>query len=311
MLKTITAIFFMILTFSNNANAEGKRIKIAVSIKPIHSIVTNISYGVFEPDLILDDNTSPHIYSLKPSDAQKIQDADIIILVSKELETFLQKPTEFYKDSKTIIELVKLEGIKLRNNRNNNLSEVSVQGLDEHEATENDPKYIDPHIWLSPKNAIIIAEHMANVLSEKDPDNSYIYKQNFSDFKNKLDKQDILIKEKLAPYADTPFIVFHDAYQYFDKHYKLNYKGYVTQPSGDAIGAKRLKEIEEIISREKIACIFSEPQFSDTYIKNIADTLHIRINSLDPDGYGIESGKNAYFDILNNIANNIESCLKG
>lgn len=309
MAKIITAIFLIILTFSTNANAQEKRLKIAVSIKPIHSIVASITYGILEPDLILDGNASPHVYSLKPSDAQKMQDADILILVSDELETFLQKPIELYKDNKTIIELINIKGIKLRHNRNKNLAKEEAEEPNEH--SEHEHGYNDPHIWLSPENAIIIAEHIANVLSEKDAVNSYIYKQNYAEFKEKLNKQDVLLKEKLAPYVNVPFIVFHDAYQYFEKHYKLNNVGYMTQPSGEAIGAKRLKEIEDIIKQENIGCIFSEPQFSDSSVKNIADTLHIKIESLDAEGYGIDAGKNAYFDILNNIANNIESCLKG
>lgn len=304
MLKITTAIFLLLVVFPTQANANLHGSKIAVSIKPIHSILSNIGYGVFEPNLILDSNSSTLKYSLTESDIQKIQNADIIILASKDLETLLQEPIEKYKENKEIIELVRIDGLKLRKSRNKETTNQTAK-----DTLEKNPKSIDPQIWLDPNNAIIIAKYFADVLSKHDSENAYIYKKNFIDFKEKVNLQDKAMKEKLSPYIETPFIVFDDFYQYFEKHFRLNHKGHILQPSAEDIKANRLAGIRNIIRQEKIACIFYEKQFLDFSVNDIETSLNIRTSELDSEGYGVKAGKDAYFDIINNIADNFQSCL--
>jgi len=302
MIKIVTAIFLMTFPFFVKANEPVNLPKVVVSIKPIHSIVANIADGVFEPVLLVDGSASPHSFSLRPTDAKNIYDSDVIILASKDLEAFLNKPLESYNKNKKIIELVNIEGIKL----------YDIRGGDsEHSESEHHHHgEYDPHVWLLPKNAIFIANEILNVLVEIDPVNTPKYSNNFIKFVVKSNGFDEELSALLKERSDTPFVVFHDAFQYFERRYNLKNAGAITVPATGSIGAKRLRELEKVINEKKVACIFTEPQFSSNTIKNIFGDK-VRINSLDPIGYEIPAGKDAYFDILRSLANNYNDCLKG
>jgi zinc transport system substrate-binding protein len=304
MLKIITTIFLAFFPFISFADNEEKKIKIAVSIKPVHSIVSYITDGVLEPFLLVDSKTSPHNYSLKPSSISKISNADIIIYVSDEFETFLNKPIKNYNYNKSIIQLVEVEDMKLLNNRDINLKHDLEQATHMHHN-------IDPHIWLSPENSIKIAGATLNSLMDKDPTNGSKYSSNYNEFVKKLNSMDELNNNILGKINDIPFIVFHDAYQYFEEYYGLNNYGTISNLEGSGVGARRIKEIEDIIETSKITCVFSEPQFSDSILNNVFMDEDIKIGTIDPLGYEIPAGKDAYFRILDDIVNNVKSCLEG
>ncbi|PIR39678.1 MAG: hypothetical protein COV35_04030 [Alphaproteobacteria bacterium CG11_big_fil_rev_8_21_14_0_20_39_49] len=307
MIKIITAIFLIIFSFNAHSKEQNNPPKIAVSIKPIHSIAANITDGITEPYLIVNDNSSPHDYSLKPSAASNINKADIIIYVSDELETFLQKTVSSLGNDKKVIQLIQTDGLHLLNNRDNNLNNTE----DEHDHNEHHHGEIDPHIWLSSKNSVIIAKKILDALIEHNPQNAEKYTKNFLDFSKKNASINKQYLNELEEYKNIPFIVFHDAYRYFEQEYGLNNIGSTTDPSSSGIGAKRIKEIEQVLNKSNVSCIFTEPQFSSAVIDNIFLGKDIKIKTLDPIGYEIEAGKNAYFIILDNIVNNIKSCLKG
>ncbi|MDA0782521.1 MAG: zinc ABC transporter substrate-binding protein [Rickettsiales bacterium] len=303
MIKIITAIFLIIFSFNTHSKEQNSPPKIAVSIKPIHSIAANITDGITEPYLIVNDNSSPHDYSLKPSAASNINEADIIIYISDELETFLNKTVISMGNDKKILQLIKTNGLHLLNN-GKNLNNTE----DEHDHHHGE---IDPHIWLSSKNSVIIAEKILDILIEHNPQNAEKYTKNFLDFSKKNASASEKYHKELEEYKNLPFIVFHDAYRYFENEYGLNNIGSMTDPSSSGIGAKRIKEIEQAVNKSNVSCIFTEPQFSSAVIDNIFLGKDIKIKTLDPIGYEIEAGKDAYFIILDNIVNNIKSCLKG
>jgi zinc transport system substrate-binding protein len=290
-------VILILLPFFSNAEAP----KITVSIKPIHSLVASVTDGITSPTLLLDKNNSPHTYTLKPSDVKKLKDSDIIFLVSYDLEIFLQKPLKNLNKDTKIVELIKANGLNLLPQRD--MSLTANHDYDDHGAN-------DPHIWLSPDNAIRMTEYIAQVLSEKDLANSEKYKQNAAELIKNITLQKELISEELAPYKSNPYIVFHDGYQYFDKYYGLNFAGAITVPSHEGLSAKRLKEIEKITDEKNVKCLFAEPQFSPSVVEAISQNKKISVGSLDYMGTKIDAGKNAYLDILNNLADNMVSCFK-
>ncbi len=300
MRKSGTAIFLMViailLPFSSYS---ADPIKITVTIKPVHSLVAAVADGVATPYLLLDKNQSPHNYALKPSDMRQIQESDVIFLVGYELEAFLKNTLSDLDKNQQVVELIDIEGVAL----------LPTRGHDADEEESHHHGKNDAHIWLSPDNAIVMTRIIAKTLSDKDPANAAIYNKNADELIAKITAQAEVIKGKIAPYSKDSFIVFHDAFQYFEKFANIHSIGAIMPPSGEAIGAKRLKAISELAAANNTKCLFVEPQYPKSAAKAISQNGKIRVVSLDDIGTHTQAGKDAYLAILNSITDNIVSCL--
>lgn len=283
---------------------------VVVGIKPVHSIASSILDNVSEPHLLVDGAQSPHTYSLKPSDAKKLEQADAIFWIGEDVESFLEKPLSSLPKNAKVVKLMDGKELKLLKNR----EQKGGDHHDEHDHHDHghghhhDSEY-DPHIWLSPDNAIAMARHITDVVSEIDPENQKRYAGNLRSFVEKVHALDKKLKADLAPVQDKAFITFHDAYQYFDTHYGLKAVGTVTLDTHQKPGAKRIQEIRHTITDYKATCIFQEPQFSPAVISSITEGLDIKTGTLDPLGADLKNGKDLYFKLLENMSKSLTSCL--
>ena len=299
-------------------SALKAEIKVVTSIKPIHSLVSYIMEGVGSPDLIVDGYNSPHGFSLKPSHAKMLQEADIVIYVGEGLEEFLEKPLKSLAQNAVKFELLKQSGMKKLKFRERNIFE----GHDDHDHDKKAKKEdhddhghddhghghgeFDPHIWLDPMNAKIIIKKVTNQLSKLDKDNSSTYKSNS---KKALKEIDQLIKTvKSDVNKDAKVVVFHDAYQYFEKRFDVNIIGALTVNTDVLPGAEQLAEIREVIEHEKVTCVLSEPQFNPDIVKTIANDTNINMGVLDPLGAKLDKGKTLYFNLISNISSSLKNC---
>ena len=315
-------------------SALKAEIKVVTSIKPIHSLVSYIMEGVGSPDLIVDGYNSPHGFSLKPSHAKMLQEADIVIYVGEGLEEFLEKPLQSLSQNAVKFELLKQSGMKKLKFRERNIFEGhddhddhghGKKKKDDHDDHDHDKKAkkedhddhghddhghghgeFDPHIWLDPMNAKIIVKKVTNQLSKLDKENSSTYKSNS---KKALKEIDNLIKQvKSDINKDAKVVVFHDAYQYFEKRFDVNIIGALTVNTDVLPGAEQLAEIREVIDHEQVTCVLSEPQFNPDIVKTIANDTNINMGVLDPLGATLDKGKILYFDLIKNISLSIENC---
>ena len=318
-------------------SALKAEIKVVTSIKPIHSLVSYIMEGVGSPDLIVDGYNSPHGFSLKPSHAKMLQEADIVIYVGEGLEEFFEKPLESLAQNAVKFELLKQSGMKKLKFRERNIFEghddhddhghgkKKKDDHDDHDDHNHDKKAkkedhddhghddhghghgeFDPHIWLDPMNAKIIIKKVTNQLSKLDKDNSSTYKSNS---KKALKEIDQLIKTvKSDVNKDAKVVVFHDAYQYFEKRFKVNIIGALTVNTDVLPGAEQLAEIREVIEHEKVTCVLSEPQFNPDIVKTIANDTNINMGVLDPLGAKLDKGKTLYFNLISNISSSLKNC---
>ncbi len=174
-------------------------------------------------------------------------------------------------------------------------------GHDEHAHGE-----FDPHIWLDPMNAKIILSEMAEHLIEKDQKNASTYKANLKKAHNDLDKLTKKVKSELN--KDFKSVVFHDAYQYFEKRFGINILGAFTVNTDVMPGAEQLAEIREVIEHDKVSCIFSEPQFNPDIIKAVAKDTNVATGVIDPLGATLDPGKNLYFDLIGNMSKSFKGC---
>ena len=164
----------------------------------------------------------------------------------------------------------------------------------------------DPHIWLDPINAKSILSEMAVHLIEKDPNNASAYKANLKKAHKALDNLTKKVKSELK--GDFKSIVFHDAYQYFEKRFDVNVLGAFTVNTDVLPGAEQLAEIREIIEHEKVTCVFSEPQFNPDIIKAVAKDTNIKTGVIDPLGATLDPGKDLYFDLIRNMYASFKGC---
>jgi len=167
----------------------------------------------------------------------------------------------------------------------------------------------DAHIWLSPTNAAAMANHLASVFAELRPDEAERFKANAESFKGRLQKLDADLKETLAPVKDKPFIVFHDAYQYFEDQYGLQAAGSITLSPEQQVGASRIKEIREKIQEASATCVFSEPQFEPKLVETVTEGTDASSGVLDPLGADLEAGPDQYFQLLTNLGDSLTKCL--
>ena len=315
-LKRIIPLLISIISTLFYFSSVKAEIKVVTSIKPIHSLVSYIMEGVGSPDLIVDGYNSPHGFSLKPSHAKMLQEADIVIYVGEGVEEFLEKPLESIASNAVKFELLGQSGIKKLKFRERNIFEghddhghdkkAKKEDHDDHGHDDHGHGQFDPHIWLDPMNAKIIVKKVTNQLSKLDKENSSIYKSNS---KKALKELDQMIKEvKSDVNKDAKVVVFHDAYQYFEKRFKVNIIGALTVNTDVLPGAEQLAEIREVIEHEKVTCVLSEPQFNPDIVETIAKDTNISSGVLDPLGATLDSGKTLYFNLIKNISTSIKSC---
>ena len=316
---TIT-IFLLLFTANSSANAD---IKVVASIKPIHSLASYLMDGVGKPDLIVDGYASPHGFAMKPSHAKMLQNADLIFWVGEDLENFLEKPLKSIAKKAEKIELIEIKGLTKLEFRERNIFE----GHDDHghkEDKHDDHKELglkedkhddhhehahgehDPHIWLDPMNAKVILNEMVEHLIENDPKNASKYKSNLKKALKDIDKLNKNVKKELS--KSTASIVFHDAYQYFEKRYGVNILGAFTVNTDVMPGAEQLAEIREIIEHDKVTCVFSEPQFNPDIIKAVAKDMNIKTGVVDPLGATLDPSKDLYFKLIRNMSLSFKGC---
>ena len=311
----LLTLFFLVFSLISSANAE---VKVVTSIKPIHSLVSYIMDGAGKPDVIVDGYNSPHSFSLKPSHAKMLENADLVIWVGEDLEAFLEKPLQTIAKKAKNIELMDLKGIKKLEFREKNIFEEhddhkEKDGHKEHDDHKEKDGHEghghgehDPHVWLDPINAKVIVKEITNQLVQLDSKNSSIYKSNSKKALTEIDKLVKDIKKDLN--KDLRFVVFHDAYQYFENRFDIKVLGALTVNMDVMPGAEQLSEIRETIEHEKVNCLFSEPQYNPAIIKSIAKDTNVKIGILDPLGAELDKGKNLYFDLLENMSSSFKGC---
>ena len=344
-IKKIPLIFSIlsILTFFTPANAE---IKVVASIKPIHSLASYLMDGIAKPDLIVDGYASPHGFAMKPSHAKMLQNADLIFWVGEDLENFLEKPLKSIAKKAEKIELIEIKGLQVLKFRERNIFDEhdhDDHGHDDHGKKEDDHDdhgkkeddhdhdhddhgkkeddhddhghddhdghahgEFDPHIWLDPINAKAMLNEMAEHLIENDPKNEAKYKSNLAKALQEIDKLTIDVMTDLS--SSVSSIVFHDAYQYFEERFNVKVLGAFTVNTDVMPGAEQLAEIREIIEHDKVACVFSEPQFNPDIINAVAKDMKIKTGVLDPLGATLDPGKDLYFDLIRNMSASFKGC---
>ena len=334
-MRTLYCSALAMLLASTTTSAFAEKLQVVTSIRPIHSIVEYVSDGHAEVSNLVPANASPHNYALKPSDAKKLQDADVIFWIDEHMETFLEKAIDTLPKNATSVTLAEQDGIIVFDNRELDLEpdhhdeehehdeghehEEEHDHDDEHEDHEahdghdqhegHDHGEHDLHIWLDPENAKTIANVIAKTLGEKDPEHAALYVENAQKLSAELDSLIAETATRLAPVKDKRFVTFHDAYQYYEKRFDIQNVGVVTLSPDIKPGAKRLKELKAALGENKIVCVFSEPQFDAKLVSLAVEGTNVQSAELDPLGANLDAGASLYIELINQLTDGIVGCL--
>lgn len=304
---TKIASLLLLLTLYASSVLAASSPNIMVSIKPFYNICAAVMQSVGKPQLLLTKNASPHDYQLKPSDAKLIDNADLIIWGGPELEGYLEKSISSLANKE--LNLAAIPGLTLLPIRASTNWQHEEHDHNDH---SHDHKHLvnDPHFWLDPDNAIIIATAIAQRLGEIDPTHAKIYASNARSFAKKINQEKKVWQQELAPYKQDPYIVSHDAYQYFDKFFGLDGVGSITLHPEIPPSIQRVQQIQSLLEAKQVRCIFSEPQFNYKIINTLIAGTQVHKGQLDPLGQDGDLGPNGYIVLMDNLVNNFVSCNK-
>ncbi len=298
-----TALALLLIAVAFNAAASHPP-RVVASIAPLHSLVAAVMAGRGEPRLLLSGSESPHTFTLRPSDARAINEADLVLWIGPELEQPLERilPTLSVRRS---ISMLSVPGLEL-------LPQSGVHDHAEHVQADKTHKSslssIDPHVWLSPGNAQRMVDAIADALIAADPGGADLYRRNGDALKLRLADLDDELRAQLQG-LDAHYTVFHNAYQYLERRYGLHPVSGVTTHPERRPGAAHLRWLRKTLREEQVRCLFSEPQFDDRLVEMLSEGLPIRHAVLDPLGASVEPGVEAYFETLRQIGRTMHECL--
>jgi zinc transport system substrate-binding protein len=285
----------------------GSAPNVVVSIKPVHSLVAAVMAGVGEPGLIVAGGTSPHLYTLRPSDAERLQAADLVFWIGPIFDGFLAQPLSALAGKADVVELDRAPELALLPARQGGAWDVDAEAHSHGAASS--PLEQDGHLWLDPDNARAIVHIAAARLSAHDSANAARYAANAAALERRLDALDGALRERLVPMRGVPFVVFHDAYQYFERRYGLDAIGSITVDPERPPGARRLQEIRAKVKALGARCVFSEPQFEPRLIQTVIAGTRANTAVLDPEGTALRRGPDLYFTLMGGLGEGLASCL--
>jgi len=292
-------LFFLIsVILSTTAFAdEQKKLQILTTIKPVSMLVSAIAGDKADIQQLIPDYSSPHNYSFKPSDIRRIKKADIVFSIDEHLEAIIFPVLEQYAPKDQLILLAESEGIHL----------MSMSGKHGHGHSHGSE---DLHIWTSPKNALLMAQTIATKLVALDNRNKGFYSKNLSDFELNLKETTQEIKNQLAPFKSTPYLVFNNNWRYFAHTFGLKNPQTIVRQEGLSSNIKSILQARAQLSKSHISCLVSDPSISSARINVITENLAVKHSEIDILGSHISIKPNAYIQWLNGMSEKIINCLK-
>ena len=334
------SIFFGLsfLFYSFAAQADVKTdIKVVTTIKPLHSLISRIMESRGEPQLIIEGTNNPHTFVFKPSHAEMLEEADIVFWIGEDLEAFMEKPLDSLAKNAKKIAFMESDSIEKLRFREENIFDDHDGHEDEHEGHDDHDDHdghkdddhddhddhdghedeheghddhnhgeFDAHIWLDPENAKEMVKIIRDELIKIDPEGQRQYSVNTAGATLELDNLINNVEKELS--KDISYVVFHDAYQYFETRFGVTSAGALTLNPDVLPGAKQIADIQDLIRDKGIKCIFSEPQYNPKIIETLGNDMNISTGVMDPLGAFIDAGPTMYVELINGITNSIKEC---
>ncbi len=287
--------------------AAGAAEQVVATFKPVHSLVSAVMAGVGEPYLIMKGTASPHSYRMRPSDARVIGKARVIFLIGESVESTLAGPIRKLGGKARVVELREVPGLVRMP-----LRKGGAFVGDDHDHSHghgHEGEAFDMHVWLDPVNAGLMALVIARELSEADPANAAKYQANADAVIAGLDELTAKLDAELAPVRDKPFIVLHDAYQYFEKRFGLRAVGSAVVGTSRSPSVRRVRELSKKVRDLGVVCVFAGRRYDRRFVKLITEGTKARGGTVDPVGTAIKPGPGMYSTLMRDMAASFRRCL--
>ena len=311
---------------------------VVADIAPVHALVSMVMKDVGEPQLLIQQNASPHHYAMRPSEAKALQEANLVVYLGHDMTPWLEPLFETVAASAEPLDLSEVDGVLLLSYREGPVfddheghddhddhegHDHEEEGHDDHDDHEghdheeeghddhahHDHDGNDPHMWLDPANALVWLDAIASELGHIDPENAARYRANAKTAKEEISHEIHHIEDRLKSVQGKEFLVFHDAYQYFENRFGIYATGSISLTDASKPNAKRLQELKHHFEEQGIDCVLSEPQYSSKLINSVFGGYKPHIGVLDPIGVDLELGSGLYLELLENLASAIAECV--
>ncbi|MBE9639425.1 zinc ABC transporter substrate-binding protein [Salipiger mangrovisoli] len=324
------------LLFAGPAIAEVP--KVVTDIAPVQGLVASVMGELGTPELLIPAGASPHSHALKPSEARALQQADAIFWIGEELSPDLARKIDSIAAGSSAVALFDLPGTRHLQARNDVLfaepggdhdhdDDHGGHGDHDHEDHEDHAhedhddhghdaeghhhEGDDPHAWLSVDNAATWLSAIAETLATLDPDNAQTYAANAEAAQARIAEARTRAEAILAPARDSNFVVFHDAFQYYEDSFGLTVLGAISLSDATAPSPARLDALRDALKGAATACVFAEPQFDPRLIAAVTEGAGTPVAELDPLGARIEPGPGFYPALIEDMAHRIATCAAG
>jgi len=289
----------LIFFISINTVSAQPATNVVVSIRPIHSIVSALMEGVSEPRLLLDSNESAHTFHLKPSQLKLLSNADLIITIGDSFESGLSKVIRNI-DQNYRLNLSEIKELQIYDFRDHN--EIEHDEHNEHDK--------DLHLWLDVGNVQIIAEKIKQKLIEINPSNKEKYNTNYLELKSKLNQLEEKIQFQLEPIKSTPFAIYADILQYFEKNFDLNKPVIIAPYHGARLSINRVIKAKNKMKNQKTRCLIYGSENTSKQVAVLSEGLNINTQSVDILGVKLNPGPDQYFNLMQEISSQLVTCLE-
>jgi len=296
-------------------NIQAAVPNVIVTIKPIHSLVSGVMKGIGTPRVLMSGEKSPHSQSLTPGEVHQIHSADVVIWIGPSYEASLKPIIGLKKDGCRVITLTEEPDMKIYEVRQGSLwgkhTHIHDHNTEEAENEQDDTEdfLVDGHLWLDPDNAKTIVTIVAKEFAALDPQHEEDYLANSQKVINRLEDLKLKLLKLLIPVVGKPYVLYHhDGTQYFDRAMGTKAVGVLMGDSHHGIKARHFLEVRKYIQKQKITCVFIEPQFPWRNFQDLIQKTGAQIEPLDYLGANLPIGEDAYFLMMENFA---RSFLKG
>lgn len=302
-----------ILSLSYAAPSLAEVPQVITDIAPVQSLVARVMQGLGTPGQVVRQGASPHGYAIRPSEARNLENSDAVFWIGPALTPWLERAIANLAPNASVIELLEAPEttvLEFRQGAQFHSADIDGQGSEHEHEHDHDHAHSghDPHAWLDPQNAKVWLDLIAAELGRLDADNADIYMANAKGGQAEIDAVQAEIQGILAPVLDLRFVVFHDAYQYFEHRFGLSASGAIAEGDATDPGPARIEAVRQVISDLNITCVFSEPQFNQAFVTTAVDGSDATASIIDPLGFDIAPGPDFYPALLKDIAEKLADC---
>ena len=300
-------VFMISIWMFTWTSANADELQVATDIAPVHSLVARVMEGVGEPAMIMARGANAHSYSMRPSDASKLNDADVLFWIGPSLTPWLEKAVRAIDDHTISIELMQSEGTTLLENR----QDAAFSHDDEQHSSEHSHEHgeFDPHGWFDPENAKLWLGRIAAELTRLDPANADVFKRNALAGQQEIDTAIEKIRARFSQLDNPRFIVYHDAYQYFSSRFDVSTVGAISISDSSRPSVSRMAEVRNLFTREKVNCVIVDPLYNKGLVQAITGSVQARIVVIDPLAADFSLSSNLYTEWLLLAAEQLSECL--